>query len=161
MGWRAAVSGADATGLMEFRAGRLQDLARLEAFVDSACAGIDAAVRSDLRLAIEEVFVNIFRHGYGSDSGRVDIRVSHAPARVTVAIADVAPAFDPAVVPEPELDAGSIDRRVGGLGWHLVRSVMDEVGWAPGKEGGNVYLLVKHIAAGTTDPGQRERSART
>ncbi|MGY1459246.1 MULTISPECIES: ATP-binding protein [unclassified Luteimonas] len=155
------MSGPATTGLMEFRASRLQDLARLETFLDSACAGIDDEARSDLRLAIEEVFVNIFAHGYGSDSGPVDIRVSHAPARVTVAIADAAPAFDPAAVPTPDLDADCSERTVGGLGWHLVRSVIDEVGWAPGMEGGNVYLLVKHVAAGTTDPRQRERSTHT
>jgi anti-sigma regulatory factor (Ser/Thr protein kinase) len=132
---------------MEFRADRLQDLARLPAFLDAACAGIDADARGDVRLATEEVFTNIYAHGYRSRSGPVDIRVGRSPGRITVAIADQAPVFDPASAPSADIDSDFDDRSVGGLGWHMVGRVMDEVGWAPGVERGNVYLLVKYVAA--------------
>ena len=130
-----------------FRADRLQDLARLVAFLDNACAGIDADARGDVRLAIEEVFTNIYAHGYRGQSGPVDIRISHSSKRITVAIADEAPAFDPASAPTPDINSDFDGRSVGGLGWHMVRRVMDEVGWAPGVGRGNVYLLIKHVAA--------------
>ena len=135
---------------MEFRAGRLQDLTRLAAFLDTACAGMDDGARGDMRLATEEVFTNIYVHGYRSQSGPVDIVVSHSTGCVTVAITDEAPAFDPASAPAPDIDADFDSRRVGGLGWHMVRGVMDEVGWAPGTQRGNVYLLVKHVAVDAT-----------
>ncbi len=130
-----------------FRADRLQDLARLAAFLDNACAGIDADARGDVRLAIEEVFTNIYAHGYRGQSGPVDIRISHSSGRITVAIADAAPAFDPASAPTPDINSDFDGRSVGGLGWHMVRRVMDEVGWASGVGRGNVYLLIKHVAA--------------
>ena len=145
------MSGADGSVSMEFRAGLMQDLARLPAFLDQACVGIDADARGDLRLAAEEVFTNIYAHGYRGQSGPVYLRVSHSPGRITVSIADEAPAFDPASAPIPDIDSGFGDRRVGGLGWHMVHRVMDEVGWAPGRERGNVYSLVKHVAARATD----------
>jgi len=141
------MSSPDGDGSMEFRAGRLQDLTRLAAFIDHACAGIDADARGDVRLAIEEVFTNIYAHGYRGQPGPVDIRISHSPGRITVAITDEAPAFDPASAPMPDIESDCGDRSVGGLGWHMVRRVMDEIGWAPGVERGNVYLLGKHITA--------------
>src|SRR5690606_12052671 len=80
----AAMSGLVGAGSMEFRAERLQDLARLAAFLDNACDGIDADARGDVRLATEEVFTNIYAHGYRGEPGPVDIRVSHSPGRITV-----------------------------------------------------------------------------
>lgn len=152
------MSGVAGGGSMEFRAGRLQDLARLAVFLDNACAGIDADARGDVRLATEEVFTNIYAHGYRSRSGAVDVRVSHSPGRIVVMIADQAPAFDPASAPTPDIDSDFDGRSVGGLGWHMVRRVMDEVGWAPGVERGNVYTLVKRVAACATDFfGQSEK----
>lgn len=141
------MSGLVGDGSMEFRADRMQDLARLAAFLDTACAGIDADARGDVRLATEEVFTNIYAYGYRDQSGPVDIRVSHSPGRVTVAIADQAPAFDPASAPTPDIESDFAGRNVGGLGWHMVRRVMDEIGWVSGVERGNVYLLIKHVAA--------------
>jgi anti-sigma regulatory factor (Ser/Thr protein kinase) len=65
-------------------------------------------------------------------------------------------------VPAPDLDSAWRERSVGGLGWHLVRRVIDEVGWAPAVPCGNAYRLVKHFAAHATDlPATRERSTPT
>lgn len=144
------MSDPDADARMTVRAARLQDLTRMVAFLDAACRGVDAEARADLRLAMEEVFVNICRHGYRAAPGPVEIRVDRAPDRVTVLIADQAPKFDPASIPAPDLDAGCADRELGGLGWHLVRQVMDDAGWAPGAERGNTYRLVRHLGAGAT-----------
>lgn len=133
----------------EFHATRMQDLAALAVFLGRACAqvGADADAASAVRLATEEVFSNIFRHGYGSEPGPVTIRVEAAPGRITVTLADAAPAFDPSGVPGPDLGTGWAEREAGGLGWHLVHQVMDEVKREPGAHGGNVFTLVKKLAA--------------
>lgn len=144
------MSDADADAGMTFPVARLQDLPRLVAFLQAACCGVDADARADLRLATEEVFVNILRHGYRSGAGPVEIRVGRAPDRVTVSIVDQAPQFDPSSIAAPDLDAGCADREVGGLGWHLVRRVMDEAGWAPGAERGNAYRLVRYLGGCST-----------
>lgn len=152
------MNGPGAAADRVFRASRLEDLPRLVAFVDEGCGGIDDDARADLRLAVEEVFANIFQHGYAGGTGPVEIRVVRSGDRVAVTLADRAPRFDPASAPPPDLAADADAHRVGGLGWHLVRQVMDEVGWAPAAGGGNAYRLVRRIAAGTTDflVGQHE-----
>ncbi len=130
-----------------FRATGLADLSALAALLADACARVGAGdeASADLRLAAEEVFTNIFRHGYRSGTGPVTVRVDATPARVVVTLADAAPDFDPASARAPDIDAGLGQREPGGLGWHLVRQVMDEVKREPGADGGNVYTLVRNL----------------
>lgn len=132
-----------------FRAKRMAGLAGLAAFIDRACAraGVDAAAASELRLAAEEVFTNIMRHGYGGRPGPVTVRVRASPGRMVVTLADAAPEFDPGSVAAPDVGAALAQREPGGLGWHLVRQVMDEVKREPGPGGGNVFTLVKELPA--------------
>ena len=128
-----------------FQATQMADLAGLAAFIERACAraGAGAEAASDLRLATEEVFTNIMHHGYGDRPGPVTVRVEATPARMVVTLVDAAPDFDPDSVPAPHIHADCAQREPGGLGWHLVRQVMDEVRREPGRQGGNVFTLVK------------------
>ncbi len=128
----------------------MADLPALGSFIARACrcVGASADTQSALRLAAEEVFTNIFRHGYGKSSGPVTVTVAATPSAITVVLADLAPDFDPATLEFPETTSDWQARQIGGLGWHLVRQMVDEVHRAPGRHGGNVYTLVKHLQSG-------------
>lgn len=132
----------------------MADLPAMTGLIEQACTrmGADAQAQSELRLAAEEVFTNIFRHGYPDASGPVTVTVAASPLAVTVTLADSAPDFDPASLAAPDTSLDWQARRIGGLGWHLVHRVMDEVRRTPGRHGGNVYTLVKKIRARPT-PG--------
>jgi serine/threonine-protein kinase RsbW len=125
------------------------DLPALAALIERVCArvGAGAQTRFDLRLAAEEVFTNIFRHGYRGPSGPVTVSVAATPVAITVTLADAAPDFDPSCLAPADTASGWQAREPGGLGWHLVRQVMDEVRRTSGSHGGNVYTLVKQIRA--------------
>lgn len=125
----------------------LADLPALVALLERVCArvGADAQARADLRLAAEEVFTNILRHGYGDRPGPVMVTVAATPQQVTLTLRDAAPSFDPARLAVPDLHADWQARPVGGLGWHLVRQVMDEVGRTSARPHGNVYTLVRRL----------------
>ena len=127
-----------------FRAATMADLGALLAFVDEACepAGPDATFA--VRLAVEEVFTNILAHGYGGD-GPVEVAIEADADRVRVVLRDEAPAFDPGSTAAPDLAADAMDRDPGGLGWHLVRQVMDEVDHAAQGARGNTTTLVKRL----------------
>jgi serine/threonine-protein kinase RsbW len=45
-------------------------------------------------------------------------------------VEDDGPHFDPLSLPPPDVTVGLADRRVGGLGVHLVRNLMDTVSYA-------------------------------
>ena len=82
----------------------------------------------NLNLSLDELFTNIVSYGY-RDSEEHDIRVTMAEqdGSLTVVLEDDGVEFDPfASAPEPDLDAGVDERRIGGLGVHFVKTLMDE-----------------------------------
>lgn len=135
-------------GTAPFRAAAMADLPALLAFVDAACDALaaDGDARFAVRLAVEEVFTNILHHGYGG-SGPVEVVVDGGPRRVRVRLRDQAPRFDPASAPAPDLASPLDEREPGGLGWHLVRQLVDSVEHRAADGGGNTYTLVKQLPA--------------
>lgn len=101
-------------------------------------------VTFQIGLAIEEVGVNIVE--YGHDDGRaheIKIVISTAAEAITIEIEDDGHAFNPLQdAPQPDLDSAVEDRTVGGLGIHLVRSMMDQVHYQR-QQNKNCLTLVK------------------
>jgi serine/threonine-protein kinase RsbW len=125
-------------------------LAELLAFVQRACerAALDADVAFDVRLATEEVVTNVIEHGYaGERPGPIAVRFRRDARQVVVTVEDLAPPFDPATIRPPDPAAPLEARRVGGLGWHFVTRVMDEVRHEPRHPRGNRLTLVKRISS--------------
>jgi anti-sigma regulatory factor (Ser/Thr protein kinase) len=85
---------------------------------------------NDLALALEEVVTNVIVHGYERrDAHTVRVRLLARPGEVNAEVEDDAPAYDPLARPTPELHRPVEDRPIGGLGIHLVRSLMDTVSY--------------------------------
>ena len=86
-----------------------------------------------VNLVLEELILNVAEHGTDSDENstgisQVKIWLGSDPDRLTLEIVDDGAPFDPLCdAPEPDLDAALEDRRVGGLGLYLVRSLVDEM----------------------------------
>lgn len=134
------------------RDARREHLADVLGFIDHACAraGVPHEVLFDVRLAVEEVVTNVIDHGYaGMATGPMTVRFHHDPRQVIVTIEDLAPPFDSARIAPPDVTAPIEERAIGGLGWHLVHKVMDEVRHAQGNPHGNRVTLVKRLS--TTD----------
>jgi serine/threonine-protein kinase RsbW len=130
------------------RPGRLEELPALVDHVRHACAraGADASTMFAMRLAVEEVCVNLIRYGYaGREPGPIEIGVRAEPRRIIVTIVDFSPSFSPEDAPDPDFVSEVAERRAGGLGWHLVKSVMDEVRYEARGAAGNRLTLIKHF----------------
>lgn len=91
-----------------------------------------ARVLFKVKLVVEELGLNIIKHGYrNDDSKEIEIRLSSVDGAITIEFIDEARAFDPFTeTPVPDMSGGLEERPVGGLGVHLVRQVMDEVSYA-------------------------------
>jgi serine/threonine-protein kinase RsbW len=115
--------------------------------VDQECRAAGGDVRScgDLKLAVDEACTNVIEHGYEGRSGTIRLSVAGNDGSLTVVIEDRGRPFDPASVPPPDLSADWQDRRIGGLGWHIIRSCVDEIRYEPGADGGNRLTLVKKL----------------
>jgi serine/threonine-protein kinase RsbW len=121
-------------------------------FIDHACTRIaaDADTRFALRLAVEEVCTNLIQHGHADrDPGPIEIAAQRGHDRVTLTIRDHGRPFDPARAPPPDLTSDAESRQTGGLGWHLVKQLMDEIHYSADAQGGNLLTLVKRTATST------------
>ncbi len=110
------------------------ELARLEALNDSLDAalrqrGVDADVRADVRLIIEEWACNAITHGEadGADGKEMQIDIDIKDGLLHLRFSDGGPPFDPRSVSDPDLDAHILDRPVGGLGLYLIRQLAEQL----------------------------------
>lgn len=91
-----------------------------------------------LHLILEELGLNAMTYG-GASSVRVVI--SEASETVTIEVSDDGGAFDPLNdAPAPDIDAALEDRRIGGLGIHLVRTLTNDLSYR--REGGRNHLTL-------------------
>lgn len=113
----------------------------------AADAGAAESVRHDLRLAVEEACTNVIVHGYGPDAtGPIGLTVTVEPDQIVVQIDDRAPPFPPDTAPPAPVSEPWQTRRAGGLGWHLIRSLVDRVEHGQADPEGNMLILTKRIA---------------
>lgn len=107
-------------------------------------AGFDEVNCGHIALAVDEALANVIRHGYG---GRDDCRVwvhlwhTHDPSGIRIVIEDLARQIDPENIRGRDLD----DVRPGGLGVHLIRTVMDTAHFEKRREGGMRLTLEKVV----------------
>jgi len=97
-------------------------------------------------LALDEALTNVIRHSYGGPCGNPIIvgiqRVKIAGrTAMELAVRDFGRQVDPAEIRSRDLD----DVRPGGLGVHIIRSVMDEVEYSCPVEGGMLLRMVKYL----------------
>ena len=93
--------------------------------------GLPEEVSFSVQLAIDELFTNIVSYGYDDeDSHQVEIKMSVQGRELQIDLIDDAKEFDPLhEAAQPDLDASLEDRRIGGVGIHLVKTMMDEVSY--------------------------------
>ena len=106
------------------------ELEKLDALQEhlTVCArqfGLDQRRTGMLSLALEEIFVNICHYAYPDSPGPVSLNCRSEGEQLVVEIVDQGRPFDLSAVGEPDLCADLETRKVGGLGWFLVRQVAD------------------------------------
>jgi serine/threonine-protein kinase RsbW len=95
-----------------------------------------------VNLALDELVTNVVLYGFEDPAGReVLINIATAGSELTASVADDGKEFNPLTVKTPDLNAGLAERDLGGLGIHLVRSLMDHVNYQ--REGAKNVLTVR------------------
>jgi len=79
-------------------------------------------------LALDELVSNCVKYAY-EDSGEhiIDVELQIADRRLIVTVVDDGHAFDPLTIPPPDLSLAAEDRKIGGLGIHLLMTVSDSM----------------------------------
>ena len=125
-----------------------ENLALIREFV--AAIGVQAGFEEKdvmrLQLAVDEACANVIEHAYDLETThKVTIRALIDDDAIRFEFVDEGKGFDPAQIAEQDLDALIRDRRSGGLGLRLIRSIMDDVQYqiVPGEK--NELRMVKRL----------------
>ncbi len=107
-------------------------------------AGLEEQKISEVVLAVNEACMNIIQHAYRmKPDGWIEIEIQMAAGFLTFRLRDYAPRVDAEHCCSRALD----DLRPGGLGIHLIQSVMDECGFVdlPQEASGNLFEMKKQL----------------
>ncbi len=126
---------------------RLSELAALHrkvaAFVSHS--GFSRKLGGELALVLEEWFVNVVTHGLkGRGRPVIEVTLRREGEWLVLLLRDNGMPFDPWRVPAPDTSASLTERPAGGLGIHMIRSIMDRCEYSR-ENGFNLSRLIKKI----------------
>lgn len=83
-----------------------------------------------IELAVDEACSNVIRHAYVGKANEKDsilVTVKTKPKQIIISIADTGIGFNPNSIKTPNMDEYLKRMKPGGLGLHLIKTLMDEV----------------------------------
>jgi serine/threonine-protein kinase RsbW/sigma-B regulation protein RsbU (phosphoserine phosphatase) len=89
--------------------------------------GLSPSNAYDLDLILEELFTNVLKYGSGKDAVLVGLTRDDSLITIAVREFDAAKAYDITRAPEPDLTRPIAERKVGGLGIHMVRQLAETI----------------------------------
>jgi serine/threonine-protein kinase RsbW len=123
----------------------ISEIARVADLVDSFGAGnqLPNEVVFALNVSLDEILNNIISYGY-EDAGphEILVRIELRSGIVDVVVEDDGKPFDPLLAPAPDLNA---KLRLGGVGLHFVRNLMDGLEYAR-RDGINRLRMKKNVS---------------
>jgi anti-sigma regulatory factor (Ser/Thr protein kinase) len=125
-----------------------ENLAMVRDFVTAvgAQAGLSNGDVAKLEMAVDEACANVIEHAYGNDVAQeLTVRATFDEAELRVAVVDTGRGFDPQAQPDGDVKKLIAERKSGGLGLRIIRSLMDQVRYEiePGKK--NELQMVMHL----------------
>jgi serine/threonine-protein kinase RsbW len=89
-------------------------------------SGLSEACITDINICLDELFTNIVSYGFVDDLEHVvRFAINLEDCVLKLNIEDDGIPFNPIEQKDPEIPADLIDVRIGGLGIHIVRKLMD------------------------------------
>ena len=125
----------------------LSELDTLEEKLDEFCQklGVTTKCFCEINLALEELFTNIISYGFSDKADHcIKFTLSYIGKTVTMRIEDDGEPFNPMEESSPDIKCPLEQRKIGGLGIHLIKNVMDDVIYKRQKDK-NLLILKKRI----------------
>jgi len=125
---------------------RLGELDSLHRFFEGLGreAGWSDRLSMNMTLACEELLTNTISYGYpqGGDHS-IRLEVTSSARGIEIVLEDEAVPFDPLSAEAPDLGLSVEERRIGGLGIHFVKRLMDEIVYERTASGNRLTLYKK------------------
>ncbi|PVX24223.1 MAG: ATP-binding protein [Candidatus Bathyarchaeum sp.] len=127
---------------------KLESLPKIGEFLDRTMQHLKIQSSKDIyavQLSVDEACTNIINHAYADKSeGKIAICCMLMGEKFVIDIMDWGKPFDPTTKPEPDIESGLDERKVGGLGIFFIRKYMDEVSYSR-SDCMNLLTIVKYI----------------
>ena len=126
----------------------IEAVPQLNEFIDGIAeeVGLGMSLSMSLNLALEEAVVNVMNYAYPpGETGEVNLEVTADAEKLVFVLSDSGKPFDPTQTQTPDTTLSAEERPIGGLGIHLVRQIMDSIGYEH-TGGKNVLTLTKRIS---------------
>lgn len=105
----------------------------------------DAQLSFKIRLAVEEVVVNVVEYAYSDGDGFLEVEVlKDESGLLTVTLKDAGKPFDPLAKEDPDITLAAKDREIGGLGIFLAKQLMDNLSYRY-ENNTNILTLQKQL----------------
>lgn len=102
-------------------------------------AGWNEKTMDEIVLSVDEALTNVIRHAYTGVRGPIRLIFRDSKEKTEIVIEDYGKKFDPTLVPKPDLPR----EKPGGLGVHLIRTIMDELIYDKNFLEGNRLCMIK------------------
>ena len=108
--------------------------------------GLSKKLIFEINLALDELFTNIISYGFNDeDEHNIKVTVTPLKQEICLCIEDDGVPFNPAEFEAPDV-AGSVENcKVGGLGIHIMRKLMDDICYERCGDK-NILTLKKNLA---------------
>jgi anti-sigma regulatory factor (Ser/Thr protein kinase) len=123
---------------------RIEDLLRVNSLFESFATqhDISGRLRYHLLVSIEEILTNIIKYGFDEEGVHpIHITFRRVEEQIEMEFEDRGREFNPLEIGEPDLDIPLEERKLGGLGIHLVKKMVDEARYR--REGDRNILLLR------------------
>ena len=110
----------------------IKEMPRLTAFVEDVCGtvGFNPDETAQVKVAIEEAVANVMNYAYPPGThGDVTIEAASNDLRLKFTVIDSGKPFDPTVQADVDTTLPASERRIGGLGIHIMCQNMDSINY--------------------------------
>ena len=110
----------------------IKEVPRLTAFVEDVCGtvGFNPDETAQVKVAIEEAVANVMNYAYPPGThGDVTIEAASNDLRLKFTVIDSGKPFDPTVQADVDTTLPASERRIGGLGIHIMCQNMDSINY--------------------------------
>ena len=138
---------ADAGNLRMMFHNDIKQVSQLEGWLETVSRELECpeSLIPSLNLALEEAVTNVILYAYPKGIyGPVELDALREGNSLKFVLSDSGKPFDPTARPDADINASLEDRQIGGLGIHLVRSIMDAVSYEY-RDGRNILTMTKNI----------------
>ena len=126
----------------------IENLSKVFMFLQESLEKCDcpAKTKRQIKLCVEEIFMNITHYAYNPHTGPAKISVDMVggddPTRIVISFADEGKPYDPLSKEDPDITLSADERGIGGLGIFMVKKSMDDVDYEY-KDGKNILTIRK------------------